>query len=83
MPIESKSCVWVQSTAVVLLLWLLVTGCSSITPYQPRNNREEGPERGIFTGSKGEFVISIPVPGEPAKEDEKAKTTSEETPKSE
>jgi hypothetical protein len=83
MPIKSKFCVWVQSTAVALLLWLIVAGCSSITPYQPRNNREEGPERGIFTGSKGEFVISIPVPGEPAKEDEKAKTTSEETPKSE
>jgi hypothetical protein len=81
MPIESKSCVWVQSTAVVLLLWLIVTGCSSITPYQPRNNREEGPERGIFSGSKGEFVILAPA--EPAKEEGNAKKTSEEAPKSE
>jgi hypothetical protein len=81
MPIESKSGGWVSLAAAVLLLCLLVTGCSSIKPYQPRNNREEGPERGIFTGSKGEFVILMP--GEPAKEDEKAKTTSEETPKSE
>jgi len=79
--IERKSGGWVSLAAAVLLLCLLVTGCSSIKPYQPRNNREEGPERGIFTGSKGEFVILMP--GEPAKEDEKAKTTSEETPKSE
>jgi hypothetical protein len=81
MAIESKSGGRVSLAAAVLLLCLLVTGCSSITPYQPRNNREEGPERGIFTGSKGEFVI--PMPGEPAKEEGNAKKTSEEAPKSE
>jgi len=79
--IERKSGGWVSLAAAVLLLCLLVTGCSSITPYQPRNHREEGPERGIFTGSKGEFVI--PMPGEPAKEEGNAKKTSEEAPKSE
>ena len=26
-------------------------------PYSPRNHREEGPEKGVFTGSDGEFVI--------------------------
>jgi hypothetical protein len=36
---------------------LLVTGCAGIKPYEPRNYREEGPERGLFTGSEGEFVI--------------------------
>jgi hypothetical protein len=78
MTIESKSCVWVQSTAIVLLLCLLVvTGCSSITPYPPRDNREEGPERGIFTGSKGEFVI--PMPGEPKEEKESPKKKSEKS----
>jgi len=81
MPIERKSGGWVSLAAAVLLLCLLVTGCSSIKPYQPRNHREEGPERGIFTGSKGEFVI--PMPGEPAKEEGNAKKTSEEAPKSE
>jgi hypothetical protein len=81
MAIESKSGGRVSLAAAVLLLCLLVTGCSSITPYQPRNNREEGPERGIFTGSKGEFVI--PMPGEPAKEEGNAKKASEEAPKSE
>ena len=64
-----------------LLMWLTLMGCSGITPYQPRNHREEGPERGLFTGSKGEFVIL--VPDEPAKEDGNAKKPSEETPKSE
>ena len=40
-----------------LLVALLVTGCAGITPYEPRDNREEGPEKGLFTGSEGEFVI--------------------------
>jgi hypothetical protein len=78
MPIESKSGGWVSLAAALLLLCLLVTGC---TPYQYRNHREEGPERGVFTGAKGEFVV--PLPGEPAKEDEKTKTTPEESSKSE
>ncbi len=40
-----------------LLVALLVTGCVGITPYEPRDNREEGPQKGLFTGSDGEFVI--------------------------
>jgi hypothetical protein len=80
MAIERKSGGWVSLAAAVLLLCLLVTGCSGITPYQPRNHREEGPERGVFTGSKGEFVI--PMPGEPAKEEGSSKKPSEEAPKS-
>ena len=71
----------VRLIAALLLMWLFVTGCSGITPYQPRNNREEGPEKGVFTGSKGEFVIL--VPDEPAKEEGTAKKTSAKTPKSE
>ena len=39
-----------------LTVWL-VTGCSGIKPYEPRDSRQEGPEKGIFTGSEGEFVI--------------------------
>ena len=42
---------------VALLVALLVTGCAGIKPYEPRNNREEGPQKGLFTGSEGEFVI--------------------------
>jgi hypothetical protein len=40
-----------------LVVALLVIGCAGIEPYEPRNDREEGPERGLFTGSEGEFVI--------------------------
>jgi len=40
-----------------LLVALLVTGCAGIEPYEPRDNREEGPEKGLLTGSAGEFVI--------------------------
>jgi hypothetical protein len=40
-----------------LLVALLLAGCAGITPYQPRDSREEGPEKGLFSGSEGEFVI--------------------------
>ena len=40
-----------------LLLGLLFTGCAGISPYEPRDTREEGLEKGLFTGSEGEFVI--------------------------
>jgi hypothetical protein len=42
-----------------LLVALLVTGCAGIEPYKPRDYREEGMEKGLFTGSEGAFVISI------------------------
>ena len=40
-----------------LLVALLVTGCAGIKPYEPRDYRQEGLEKGLFTGSAGEFVI--------------------------
>jgi hypothetical protein len=43
-----------------LLVALMVAGCACIKPYEPRDYREEGPERGLFTGSKGEWVIIGP-----------------------
>jgi len=43
--------------AILLLALLVVFGCAGIKPYEPRNNREEGPQKGLFTGSQGEFVI--------------------------
>ena len=42
---------------VLLAALLFNTGCAGIKPYEPRDHREEGPEKGLFTGSKGEFVI--------------------------
>ena len=41
----------------LLLVALIVAGCTGIEPYEPRDDREEGPEKGLFTGSEGEFVI--------------------------
>ena len=41
----------------LLLVALLVAGCAGIKPYEPRDYREEGMEKGLFTGSEGEFVI--------------------------
>ena len=40
-----------------LLVALLITSCAGIKPYEPRDYREEGPQKGLFTGSEGEFVI--------------------------
>jgi len=48
---------------------LVVSGCAGIKPYEPRNNREEGPEKGLFSGSEGEFVI-LRKAEEPKKESE-------------
>lgn len=35
----------------------MVTGCAGMEPYEARNEREEGPKQGLFTGSDGEFVL--------------------------
>jgi hypothetical protein len=41
----------------IVIVPLLFTGCAGIEPYQPRDYREEGLEKGLFSGSEGEFVI--------------------------
>ena len=43
--------------SILLLAALVVAACAGYKPYTPRNDREEGPESGIFTGSEGEWVI--------------------------
>jgi hypothetical protein len=50
-------------TAVITLVTVMsVSGCSGITPDgNLRNNREEGPEQGLFSGPDGEFVIVAPA----------------------
>ena len=46
---------------VLRLVWLLtvipVTACAEFEPYEPRNDRVEGPKQGLFSGEAGEFVI--------------------------
>ena len=40
-----------------LLALMVISGCSGIEPLELTNTREEGPEKGLFSGSDGEFVI--------------------------
>ena len=70
--------------AALLLALLAVSACEGIEPYEPRNNREEGPESGLLTGEEGEFVIfrlrSKPKGEEdPESGDEERETQEEES----
>ncbi len=60
----------------MLVASLVITGCAGIEPYEPRNHREEGPEKGLFTGSEGEFVI-LRKADEPKKGSEDKKSPNE------
>jgi hypothetical protein len=46
--------------ALLLAALLVIASCSEIQPYTPPNHREEGPAKGLFTGSRGEWVILGP-----------------------
>jgi hypothetical protein len=65
--IHRRKVLWI---GVLLVAALIIAGCAGIEPYEPRNNREEGPEKGLFTGSGGEWVIVGPKKPETDKEDE-------------
>lgn len=64
---------------VILLLCLFVGGCSGITPgSEPlRDNREEGPEKGLFSGPDGEFVLLGPASKESPAEQESTPSPAE------
>ena len=51
----------VSCGALLLAALLVIVGCAEIQPYSPPNHREEGPEKGLFSGSKGEWVILGPA----------------------
>ena len=68
-----RKLLWIGVSLVALLV---IFGCAGIQPYEPRDNREEGPEKGIFTGSEGEFVIFRKA-DEPKKESEDKKSPGE------
>ena len=55
----------------MLLMVVVMAGCAGIEPYEPPNNREEGPEKGLFTGSQGEWVILGPKTEETDAEEKK------------
>lgn len=55
----------------VLLMAMVIAGCAGMEPYEYRDDREEGPEKGLFTGSQGEWVIVGPEEPETDKKEEK------------
>ena len=61
----------IRWTAILLLMVVVMVGCAGIEPYEPRNNREEGPATGLFTGSQGEWVIVGPKAEETDAEEKK------------
>ena len=48
---------WIGTLLAALLV---IVGCAEIQPYKAPNHREEGPQKGLFTGSQGEWVIVGP-----------------------
>lgn len=62
--------------ALLVVLWVMV-GCAEIKPYNPPNHREEGPQKGLFSGSEGDWVI---FRGELAPDGDVQKTSSKEDP---
>ena len=62
--------------AASLAVLLLIAGCAGIQPYEPRDNREEGLQHGLFTGPEGEFVI-FQKGDEPVKGSEDKKSPNE------
>ena len=71
MGIYNKHSRKIRWTAILLLTVVVMAGCAGIQPYEPRNNREEGPEKGLFTGSQGEWVIVGPKAEEAEAEEKK------------
>ena len=49
-----RKALWIVA---LLMTLVVISGCAGIKPYKPRDNREEGPKDGLFSGSKGEFII--------------------------
>jgi hypothetical protein len=52
---DNRKALWISS----LLVTLLLTACAGVEPFEPRDLREEGPERGMLSGADGEFVFYI------------------------
>jgi len=63
----------------LLATLLVIAGCTGIQPYNPPNHREEGPEKGLFTGSQGEWVIVGPKNPQTGSEENKNGAPDSET----
>ena len=69
----------VRWTVVWLFIVVVMAGCAGIQPYDPPNHREEGPEKGLFTGSQGEWVILGPKAPQAGAEENKNDPPKPET----
>ena len=74
---EHSRKVWL--TVVLLFIVVVMAGCAGIQPYDPPNHREEGPAKGLFTGSQGEWVILGPKAPETDAEEKKNGAPASET----
>jgi len=68
-----RKALWIGALLVALLV---IAGSAGIEPYEPRNKREEGPEKGLLTGSEGE-VVSWRKADEPETGSEDSKKSDE------
>ena len=41
----------------LILMDIYIPGCSGLEPYESRNDRVAGPDRGLVSGEAGEFVV--------------------------
>jgi hypothetical protein len=67
---------WIGAWLAALLL---IAGCVGIQPYHPPNHREEGPQKGLFTGAQGEWVILGPKAPQAGGEENKIGAPESET----
>lgn len=55
----------------------ILAGCAGMEPYEPYDEREEGPRQGLYSGPDGEFVIfrsgRRPTPDEEREEKKREK----------
>ena len=65
--------------ALLLAALLVIAGCAEIQPISPPNHREEGPEKGLFTGSQGEWVIVGPKATQAGGEEDENTASDSET----
>jgi hypothetical protein len=63
----------------LLTAFLLIAACAEIKPYPLPNHREEGPAKGLFTGSQGGWVIVGPRTPQKAGEKNKNWAAKSET----
>jgi len=63
-----QQAIWIGALLAALLV---IVGCAEIQPYKAPSHRERGPQKGLFTGSQGEWVILGPKMPQTDEEEQK------------